>query len=63
MLERIKQYFRETAQEMKRVSWPSWKDLKESTVVVIVTVAIVTLFVFLVDRILLWTQRILITRT
>jgi preprotein translocase SecE subunit len=63
MIERLKTYFRETVQEMKRVSWPTLKDLRESTTVVIITVTIITFLVFVVDRVLLWTQRILITRT
>lgn len=45
-------YLRETSQEMKRVSWPARDQLWESTVVVIVTVAIITVFLFAVDKIL-----------
>jgi len=51
MFKRLAQYLRETNQEMRRVSWPTLSELRESTVVVIVTVAIVTFFVFLVDKI------------
>jgi preprotein translocase subunit SecE len=61
MLDRLTQYFRETAQEMKRVSWPNLAELKESTVVVIVTVAVVTVFIFFVDKILDLTIKRLIT--
>jgi preprotein translocase subunit SecE len=46
------QYFKETSQEMKRVSWPARAQLWESTVVVIVTVAVITVFLFAVDKIL-----------
>ena len=60
MLDRLSQYFRETAQEMKRVSWPNLAELKESTVVVIVTVAVVTVFIFFVDKILDFTIKRLI---
>jgi preprotein translocase subunit SecE len=45
-------YLRETSQEMKRVSWPGRSQLWESTVVVIVTVAIITFFLFVIDKIL-----------
>ena len=38
--------------EMKRVSWPSMAELKESTVVVMVTVFVITLMLFFVDKIL-----------
>jgi preprotein translocase subunit SecE len=60
MLEKLRQYLRETALEMKRVSWPTIAELKESTTVVIITVAIVTVFVFVVDTILDQTIRRLI---
>jgi len=46
------QYFRETSQEMKRVSWPARSQLWETTIVVIVTVAIITVCLFVVDKIL-----------
>ncbi len=38
--------------EMKRVSWPSMAELKESTVVVLVTVMVITMMLFFVDKIL-----------
>lgn len=61
MLARLKHYLRETSQEMKRVSWPNLAELKESTMVVIVTVFIVTIFVFVIDKVLDLTIKRLIT--
>jgi preprotein translocase SecE subunit len=52
MLLRFTQYLRETGMEMKRVSWPGIAELKESTVVVLVTVSVITVFLFFVDKIL-----------
>ncbi len=52
MLMRFTQYLRETSMEMKRVSWPGIAELKESTVVVLVTVSVITVFLFVVDKIL-----------
>ena len=52
MVGRLTQFMREAAQEMKRVSWPSMAELKESTIVVLVTVTIITIFLFAVDKIL-----------
>ena len=52
MLMRFNQYLRETGMEMKRVSWPSIAELKESTIVVLVTVTVITIFLFAVDKIL-----------
>ncbi|MBM4131893.1 preprotein translocase subunit SecE [bacterium] len=52
MVARFTQYLRESAQEMKRVSWPGRQELKESTIVVLVTVTIITIILFVVDKIL-----------
>ncbi|MFN2369938.1 MAG: preprotein translocase subunit SecE [Candidatus Krumholzibacteriia bacterium] len=52
MLARFNHYLRETSQEMKRVSWPSRAELKESTIVVLVTVTVITILLFAVDKIL-----------
>ena len=57
----LQQYLRETSQEMKRVSWPGLAELKESTIVVIVTVAVVTFLIFVVDKVLSFTIKRLIT--
>jgi preprotein translocase SecE subunit len=48
---------------MKRVSWPSLPELRESTIVVIVTVIIVTFFIFVVDKVLDFTVKRIITMT
>ncbi len=50
MLTKLRAYVLDTTAEMKRVSWPTFAELKESTWVVIVTVAFITLFIFLVDK-------------
>jgi preprotein translocase subunit SecE len=52
MVARFTQYLRESGQEMKRVSWPGRQELKESTIVVLVTVTIITVLLFVVDKIL-----------
>lgn len=52
MLTRFSQYLRETVQEMKRVSWPGLAALRESTIVVLVTVAIITVFLYAADKVL-----------
>jgi preprotein translocase SecE subunit len=52
MLVRFSQYLKETAMEMKRVSWPGLAELRESTIVVLVTVAVITVLLFAVDKIL-----------
>ena len=52
MLARFTQFTKETVLEMKRVSWPSMAELKESTIVVLVTVMVITVMLFGVDKVL-----------
>lgn len=42
-------FFRDVRSEMKSVTWPSYDDLKEGTIVVIVMSTIVAIFLSLVD--------------
>ena len=49
MIARIKNYFNDVAKEMRKVSWPTRQQLRESTVVVTVACLIITGFVWLVD--------------
>ena len=52
MIERIKLFLSETRTELKKVTWPTRDELRESTVVVIVSTFIVTVFVGVVDQII-----------
>jgi len=45
-----KSFFTEVSKEMKKVSWPTREQLKESTMVVIVTTLIITAIVFVIDQ-------------
>ena len=63
MIARLTQYVKETGQEMHRVSWPTWAELKESTVVVLITVLVVTFFIFIVDQIMSFVMKKLIMMT
>lgn len=51
-IERIKLFLSETRTELKKVTWPTREELKESTRVVIISTFIVTVFVGVVDQIL-----------
>ena len=46
---RFRQFLHEVRQEMNRVTWPSWLDVKNTTTVVIFTVFFFGLFLFVVD--------------
>jgi preprotein translocase SecE subunit len=52
-IERLNLFFRETWQELKpgRCSWPTWSELRGSTVLIAVTIALLGVFVFVVDLI------------
>jgi preprotein translocase subunit SecE len=50
MLKRIKEYFREAYDElMHKVTWPSWKELQSSALVVMVASFIIALVIFVMD--------------
>jgi preprotein translocase subunit SecE len=49
-LQKAKAFIDEVVVESKKVTWPSWEDLKASTKVVIVAVFFITIFIFFVDR-------------
>ena len=46
---RLRQFLHEVRQEMNRVTWPTWPDVKATTTVVIFTVFFFAAFLFLVD--------------
>ena len=49
MKEKIVNYFTDVVKEMKKVTWPTQDELKESTVIVIVTCLILAAFTYLID--------------
>jgi preprotein translocase subunit SecE len=49
---RISQYVSETKEELKKCSWPSKEELKGSTVVILITIALMGLFTVSVDFVL-----------
>ncbi|MBN9398616.1 MAG: preprotein translocase subunit SecE ['Candidatus Kapabacteria' thiocyanatum] len=49
MFAQTKAFFNDVSKEMKKVSWPTREQLRESTVVVIVTCLVLTAIVALID--------------
>lgn len=49
---RLREFVQEVRVESGKVSWPTRTELRDSTVVVIVTVLLVSVFIGIVDRIL-----------
>jgi len=50
--EQVREFVKDARGEMAKVSWPTRTELRDSTVVVIVMVLIVSAFVGIVDRLL-----------
>ncbi len=50
---RMRNYILETREELKKCTWPSWNELKGSTVVVMISVLLLGLFTVGVDYFLL----------
>ncbi len=48
---RIGQFLRDVRAEMRRVSWPSAKEVKNTVIITIVAVIFFAVYLFLVDRI------------
>lgn len=52
MKDKIVGFFTDIVKEMKKVTWPKKQELRESTLVVIVTSLIFAGFVFVIDKII-----------
>ena len=48
------QFFRQVKQEVKKITWPTKKEVMQTSFMVIVIVAIAATFFFFVDQILGW---------
>jgi preprotein translocase subunit SecE len=51
---RFQNYLKDVVAELKKVTWPTWDELKGATVAVILFSVISSLYVLGVDSILLW---------
>ena len=49
MKEKIITFFNDVLKEMRKVTWPTREELRESTMVVLATTVLFSLFVFVVD--------------
>ena len=50
-LQRIATYVQQTREELKKCTWPTWDELKGSTVVVTISIVILGGFTVLVDQV------------
>ena len=51
---RARTFFREVVAEMKKVTFPSRKEVINTTIVVIITSAIFALYLFFADIVIVW---------
>ncbi len=47
----IQRYFSETSGELRKVSWPSWAEARQLTIIVIIVMIAMGIFLGLVDLI------------
>jgi len=51
MKEKITDFLNGVTKEMKKVTWPTKDELKESTTMVLASTVIISLFIFVVDAV------------
>ena len=50
-LKRLATYVEQTREELKKCTWPTWDELKGSTVIVMISIVILGLFTIAVDQV------------
>ncbi|MGA2279954.1 MAG: preprotein translocase subunit SecE [Verrucomicrobiota bacterium] len=53
-VQQLATYVQETREELKKCSWPTWVELKGSTALIMVSIALMGAFTYTVDQILLF---------
>ncbi len=53
-IQRLAVYVSETREELKKCAWPNWEELKGSTALILVMIALLGGFIVLVDRVLFY---------
>ena len=53
-IQRLAIYVQETREELKKCSWPTWVELRGSTLLIAITVGLLGVFVYVTDQVLLY---------
>ncbi|MGQ0457893.1 MAG: preprotein translocase subunit SecE [Hyphomicrobium sp.] len=53
-------FIQEVRQEVSKVTWPTWKEVWITTVMVLIMVALASIFFLLVDQALSWIVRLVL---
>lgn len=49
-MEKLKEYFKLSTDELvNKVSWPTWEDLQESTIIVMIASLLIALVIYVID--------------
>jgi preprotein translocase subunit SecE len=48
-LARLRNYVLETREELRKCTWPTWEELRGSTVLVVISVLMLTAFTWVID--------------
>ncbi|MFM1767633.1 MAG: SecE/Sec61-gamma subunit of protein translocation complex [Verrucomicrobiota bacterium] len=51
-LARFRNYVLETREELRKCTWPTWEELRGSTVLVVICVLLLTAFTWVIDLVL-----------
>jgi len=51
---RVSGYFKETEEELRKCTWPSWDELKGSTIVCLVAIILLGAFTVGIDFVVAW---------
>jgi preprotein translocase subunit SecE len=51
LVQRATSYFKEVRAETSKVSWPNRKEIRQSTIVVLITCAILAALIFVIDQV------------
>jgi len=51
-IDQVREFVKDVRLESAKISWPTREELRDSTVVVLITVILVAIFIGVVDRIL-----------
>ena len=59
-MNKVATYFRDSYKELlEKVSWPTWTQLQQSTVIVLVSTLLITGIVWLMDLVAQWLLKII----
>ena len=56
---RFRNYWNATGEELRKCAWPNWEELKGSTVVVTITIALLGVFCYAVDTLFFYLVRLI----